>query len=166
MILTRPKLFEPDQNDLDPTKTIWAFQNYFGPIEGQGINVYLMQWLDFFQVEDAHQNANRTYHGHVYKGWQSKYWNHSLSFRPNDAKGRAIRAPNWDSFSNPDQKMCNRRDHTRPPTVFRTSTLHQFWSKNECTYLVTKTDNIMLNNVVVPAFKIKRFYSSTDFFKA
>ena len=89
-----------------------------------------MQWLDFFQVEDGHQNANRTYHGHVYKGWQSKYWNHSLSFRPNDAKGRAIRAPNWDSFSNPDQKMCNRRDHTRPPTVFRTSTLHQFWSKN------------------------------------
>ena len=97
-------------------------------------NVYLMQWLDFFQVEDAHQNANRTYHGHVYKGWQSKYWNHSLSFRPNDAKGRAIPAPNWDSFSNPDQKMCNRRDHTRPPTVFRTSTLHQFWSKNNANF--------------------------------
>ena len=113
----------------------WFFLvcNYF--------NVYLMQWLDFFQVEDAHQNANRTYHGHVYKGWQSKYWNHSLSFRPNDAKGRAIRAPNWDSFSNQDQKMCNRKDHTRPPTVFRTSTLHQFWSKNNLHFSHKKWQN-------------------------
>ena len=37
MIWTRPKQIAPLQNDWYSTKMIWAVQNYFGPIEGQGL---------------------------------------------------------------------------------------------------------------------------------
>ena len=39
MIWSRPKQFGHDQNNLYQSKTIWAVQNHFGPIEGQGIRV-------------------------------------------------------------------------------------------------------------------------------
>ena len=35
-----PKWFGPDQNNLYPSKTIWTFQNHFGPIEGKGICIF------------------------------------------------------------------------------------------------------------------------------
>ena len=35
MIWTQPKLFRPDQNNLNQSKKIWTVQNHFGPIEGQ-----------------------------------------------------------------------------------------------------------------------------------
>jgi hypothetical protein len=36
------KQFEPHQNNLYPSKTIWTFQNHFGPIDGQGINQHMV----------------------------------------------------------------------------------------------------------------------------
>ena len=42
MIWTQPKQFGHDQNNLCPSETIWTVQNYFGPIEGQGISVLLI----------------------------------------------------------------------------------------------------------------------------
>ena len=40
--------FGSDQNDLEPNKTIWTVQNHFGPIEGQGIRIFVhkrrLQW--------------------------------------------------------------------------------------------------------------------------
>ena len=38
-------LFEPDQNDLDPSKSIWMVQNHFGPIEGPGIKDYASHYV-------------------------------------------------------------------------------------------------------------------------
>ena len=37
MIMTQPKQFGPEQNNLYTYKTIWTVQNLFGPIEGQGV---------------------------------------------------------------------------------------------------------------------------------
>ena len=41
MIWTQPKQFGFEHNNLYPSKTIWAVQNHFGPIEGQGISILL-----------------------------------------------------------------------------------------------------------------------------
>jgi hypothetical protein len=39
MIWTKTKPFEPNQNNLHLSKSIWTVQNHFGPIEGQSIPV-------------------------------------------------------------------------------------------------------------------------------
>ena len=43
MVWTRPKLIEPAQNDLYPSKTFWTVQNNFGPIKEQGITLKLFK---------------------------------------------------------------------------------------------------------------------------
>ena len=41
LIWTRPKLFEQDQNDFDPSKIIWPIRNYFEPIKGKGMKEHV-----------------------------------------------------------------------------------------------------------------------------
>ena len=46
---TCPKLFEPNQNELVPSKIICTVQSYFGPIEGQGMILFTF----FFQLKQG-----------------------------------------------------------------------------------------------------------------
>ena len=43
MIWTQPKRIGPHENDWYSTKMIWTVQNHFGPIEGQGINIFFLK---------------------------------------------------------------------------------------------------------------------------
>ena len=42
MIWNWPKQIGPGQNDWYWTKMIWTVQNHFGPIEGQGIRIFIL----------------------------------------------------------------------------------------------------------------------------
>ena len=60
-----PKWFGPDQNNLDlyPSKTIWAVQNLFGPIEGQGSVMYIvcMMSLCYFKSPLRYNNQGNIF---------------------------------------------------------------------------------------------------------
>ena len=59
LMWTWPKWFGPDQDNFNPSRTIWTVQNNLGPIEGQGISIlywsknYWKQFIIFFWCKMA-----------------------------------------------------------------------------------------------------------------
>ena len=66
MTWTQPKRFEPDQNNLYLSKSIWTVKTHFGPIEGQGI--IEMEWktphffkLSIIEIEKCFTHLLKAY---------------------------------------------------------------------------------------------------------
>ena len=73
IIISPEKLFGPDQNNLDMTKTIWTVQNHFGSIKGQGINTIMYILKTSWKVMKKHISGQRFWWKNYYEGVNKRY---------------------------------------------------------------------------------------------